>query len=173
MELKILSKEAIPRALQRVERYRLLNEPREAESICLDVLRADPQNQEALAMLILALTDQFGHGFGVTMEHARKVLPQLTDEYERAYYAGVITERWGKAQIRNNVPNHVVEDWLRQAMQWFENAEKISPPDNDDALIRWNTCARIIERGRSDHPHSTTPPPVHYHSGLDDDVPLL
>src|SRR5262245_54777237 len=58
-DLKALSSEAVPRALAKAERYRLLNEPGEAESICLDALVADPDNQEAIAILLLALTDQF------------------------------------------------------------------------------------------------------------------
>ena len=58
-ELKTLHAEALPRALEKAERYRLLNEPSEAESICLDVLAIDRDNQAALVTLLLALTDQF------------------------------------------------------------------------------------------------------------------
>jgi len=47
-ELKRLHKDAIPAALEKAERYRLLNEPGEAESICLDILAVDPDNQRAL-----------------------------------------------------------------------------------------------------------------------------
>src|SRR5205809_2184265 len=36
----------------KAERYRLLNEPGEAESICLDILVVDPENQHAIIMLI-------------------------------------------------------------------------------------------------------------------------
>jgi hypothetical protein len=49
-ELKPLSREAIPAALEKAYRYRLLNEPLEAESICRDILEADPENQEATVM---------------------------------------------------------------------------------------------------------------------------
>jgi hypothetical protein len=59
-ELKRLSDEAIPAALEKALRYRLLNEPAEAESICHDVLRIDPENQQALVVLLLALTDPAG-----------------------------------------------------------------------------------------------------------------
>ena len=71
-ELKKMSREGIRRALGKVERYRLLNEPWEAESICQDVLQAEPDNQEALISLLLAMTDQFGHeggGVGVGCGH--------------------------------------------------------------------------------------------------------
>jgi len=47
-ELKRLSTAAIPAALVKAERYRLLNEPDEAQSICEDVLHADPDNFEAV-----------------------------------------------------------------------------------------------------------------------------
>jgi len=58
-ELKRLSPDAIPAALERVERYRLLNESRCAESIRRDVLAVDPGNTQAGIGLILSLTDQF------------------------------------------------------------------------------------------------------------------
>ena len=82
-ELKSLSQPAIPEALERAERYRLLNEPSQAESICLDVLSIDPGNQAALITLLLSLTDQFGED--VSPARAREVLPALKGEYERAY----------------------------------------------------------------------------------------
>ena len=44
-EFKRITPEAVPAALSKAERYRLLNEPREAESICRDVLLVDPENQ--------------------------------------------------------------------------------------------------------------------------------
>src|SRR5687768_9312318 len=99
-ELKPISREAIPQALGKVERYRLLNEPAEAESICRDVLRADPGNARALVMLLLTLTDQFGRGRGAGVNEAREIVAQLEGEYERAYYEGVVFERQGKALLR-------------------------------------------------------------------------
>ena len=56
--LKPISRDSVAGALAKAERYRLLNEPNEAESICRDILQVDPANQEALISLILALTDQ-------------------------------------------------------------------------------------------------------------------
>ncbi len=145
-EPKTLSVEAIPRALEKGERYRLLNEPEQAESICLDVLRIDPDNQQALIMLLLALTDQFDKGLGV--RQAREVLPRLRDEYERRYYAGIICERWARARLNQGGPGseHTAYGWFREAMHWYEQAEAIRPPGNDDATLRWNTCARLIMR---------------------------
>jgi len=56
-DLKSLSKEAIPAALEKAELYRLLNEPGEAESICHDILKADSENQTAIFTVLLVLTD--------------------------------------------------------------------------------------------------------------------
>jgi tetratricopeptide (TPR) repeat protein len=146
--LKSLSPEAIPAALHKAEHYRLLNEPGEAESICLDVLRIDPANQQALLVLLLALTDQFEEGLGDRLQRAREVLPRLHDEYARAYYAGIICERRAKAQLKQGGPasGYVAYDSFQEATSWYEKAEALRPPGNDDALLRWNTCARILAR---------------------------
>jgi tetratricopeptide (TPR) repeat protein len=144
-DLKPLSKEAIPRALERAERYRFLNEPVESESICLDILRIEPDNQKALVNLLLALTDQFV-GLGADMARAREILPKIRDEYEQAYYAGIICERRAKAQMKQGGPGsgYVAYDLFREAMDWYEKAEKLRPAGNDNAILRWNTCARIL-----------------------------
>jgi hypothetical protein len=151
-DLKPISRKAIPEALAKVERYRLLNEPAQAESICLDVLLVDPENQQALIMLLLALTDQFGHG--VTANQAREVLPRLKGEYEKAYYAGIIWERFAHSQLRQGSPNSAFTAYesLRKAMQCYEKAEAARPTGNDDAILRWNTCARILMRNPSLRP---------------------
>jgi hypothetical protein len=151
-DLKPISKQAIPGALAKAERYRLLNEPGEAESICRDVLRADPDNQDAIVMLILALTDQFGRKQGVGVGQARDLLPRLGHEYERAYYAGVISERWGKAQLRANVPGDGAYHWLREAMASFEKAMTLRPAGNEEAVLRWNACARLLNRQEASAP---------------------
>ena len=149
-ELKPLSKEAIPRAFEKAERYRLLNEPAEAESICEDILRIDPDNQRTLVTLLLARTDQFA-GMRRDVARARELLPRLRDDYERAYYAGIICERRAKAHVEHGGPGSGfgAYDGFLQAMEWYERAEAIRPPDNDDALLRWNACARFLTA----HPH--------------------
>ena len=145
-ELKPLSREGIPAALEKAMRYRLLNEPGEAESICLDVLRIDPENQQALVVLLLALTDRFGKGYAVGVMHAQEVLPRLRDPYERTYYAGIICERQAKSRLHQGSLGSGYEayEFLREAMDWYEKAEAVRPAGNDDALLRWNACARII-----------------------------
>jgi hypothetical protein len=144
-QLKTLSPEAVPKALAKAERYRLLSEPGEAESICRDVLDVDPDNQEAIVMLALAITDQFDHD-QASVEHAWETVGRLRDDYERAYYSGIIYERRAKALLRSETPGGGSQayEWLREAMTWFERAEAIRPRDTDDALLRWNACARLI-----------------------------
>ena len=149
-ELKTLSPEAVPRALAKAERYRLLNEPGEAESICLDALEIEPDNQEALAMLLLALTEQFGEDAAPTFTEARSVIARLNGGYERAYYTGIVYERRAKAHLRHRTPGcgPRAYEWLREAMTWYEQAEAVRPAGNDDALLRWNACARLIMRNQ-------------------------
>lgn len=149
-ELKSLSKEAIPAALEKAERYRLLNEPGEAESICLDVLQTDPENQRALITLLLALTDRFSKGYGVSDTQANQLLNQIKGDYERAYYAGIFHERRAKAKLAQGSPgaSHYAYSELCDAMRQFEIAEKIRPAGNDDALLRWNTCYRMMSRNK-------------------------
>ena len=149
-ELKSLHKDAIPAALEKAERYRLLNEPGEAESICLDILHVDPENQHAVIMLLLALTDRFEKGYGVSDVQTKELLTRLKSEYDRAYYSGIVAERRAKMKLRQNTPDcrFQAHDLLREAMDWFEKAEPLSPPGHDDAILRWNTCARIIERNK-------------------------
>jgi hypothetical protein len=145
-ELKPLSREAVGRALEKAERYRLLNEPVEAESICLDVLGLEPEHPQALVMLLLALTDQFDEHLVDSLARAREVLPRLRDDYQRAYYAGIVSERRAKAHMRAGSlgARHAAHDSFREAMDWYEKAESVRPPGNDDALLRWNACARIL-----------------------------
>lgn len=147
-ELKPLSKKGIPAALEKAERYRLLNEAREAESICLDILEVEPENQEALVILLLSVTDQFGRGMQVDASQARELLPRLKDEYARSYYAGIICERQGKATLNQGVPGakYLAYEWFADAMEHFEKAAAIRPAENDDAILRWNTCVRLIMR---------------------------
>jgi hypothetical protein len=144
-KLKVLSTAAIPAALERAERYRLLNEPTQAESICLDILEVDPENQAALILLLLSLTDQFGDSPS-SIQRAGALLPRLASEYHRTYYHGVIYERQARAQLHRSAPGggSTAYHLLRDAMRRYEAAEKIRPPDNDEALLRWNTCARTI-----------------------------
>jgi hypothetical protein len=144
-ELKKLAAQSIGRALQKAERYRLLGEPWEAESICVDILEVDPDNHEALVTLILSLADQFRTNLSRVAE-AKRLIAQLEEGYERLYYSGIVTERWGKAELERGEPgsDSYANRALREAMAWYEKAEAVRPPANDDAMLRWNACARMI-----------------------------
>jgi hypothetical protein len=155
-ELKKLSREGVPAALERAERYRLLNEPHEAESICLDVLAADPGNHRALLVLVLALSDQLGEDLG-HFEEALRLVATL-DGYERSYYEGLLCERRAKAHLQAKHPfaGSTAYDWLRRAMDCYERAAGERPPGNDETLLRWNACARLLMRNPDLRPRDDT-----------------
>ncbi len=145
-ELKRISPDAVPAALEKAMRYRLLNEPMEAESICLDVLELEPDNRNALVTLLLAITDQFDRHMGKRVQRAYDVLERLDDEYSRLYYEGIIKERKAKAHLQRGGPGsgHHAFTLLRKAMDLYEAADPLSTEGNDDTVLRWNACARII-----------------------------
>lgn len=157
--LKSIHKDAVPSALEKARWYRALNEPLEAESICRDVLDVDPDNQEALARLLLSLSDQFPHGMGARYREARELVRRLESEYEREYYAGILCERRAKCQHRQGTPGcgHLAYEGLRRAMEHYEKAEKLRPEGNDDAVLRWNTCARLIVANPDIAPEPASP----------------
>jgi hypothetical protein len=142
--LKPLTLSAVPAALAKAERYRLLNEPEQCESICEDVLRADPDNHAARVMLILAITDSFPN----TTEAAARAMDLaagLPSDYERSYYAGLVAERRARALLSHGgLGRRGASQWLQQAMAAYERADAIRPPENDDARLRWNACARVF-----------------------------
>lgn len=144
--LKPISRDAVDAALEKARIYRLLNEPSHAESICLDVLAVDEHNQQALITLILAMTDQFGRG--PQPWEAKEFAKRLAGDYDRAYYLGIIEERDAWARLRQDAPGARFDAYelLRAAMTHYERAETLRPPGNDDALLRWNSCARYLDR---------------------------
>lgn len=147
-EPRPISRAGVGAALAKAERYRLINDPSSAESICLDILAIEPANQTALVTLLLAITDQFAHAPGAGAQRARELVPRLDDPYRKAYYSGIISERLAKAQLNAPRFRHgdIAYHGLRDAMEWYEKAEALSPPGNDEAILRWNSCARLLER---------------------------
>ncbi|MEP6550597.1 MAG: hypothetical protein ABJB95_05410 [Gemmatimonadales bacterium] len=145
-KLKPISREAIPRAIQKAERYRLINQSWAAESICRDILEIEPANQQVLVMLALALTDQLADGHATIMKAVRETLARITDPYQQSYYTGIASERGGQAHLHRGGMGSggMAYDSFRDAMGWYEKAEAIRPAGNDDAILRWNTCARLI-----------------------------
>src|SRR5262245_23984813 len=123
-ELKRLHPQAIPAALEKARHYRLLNESTEAESICLDVLEVEPENQKALILLLPAPTDRFDDGHADALPRARAALGRLVSPYDKAYFGGILLERWAKTRLKQGGMGigGVVYDLLRQAMESFEEA---------------------------------------------------
>jgi hypothetical protein len=151
--VKPISHESVAAALAKAERYRLLNEPGEAESICCDILEAEPANQQALISLLLALTDQISRESRAFAE-AIALVDRLESLYDRAYYAGIAWERRAKARHDRggHSANHYAYEWLVNALNLFEKAEGLRPSGNDDAVLRWNACVRYL-----DHHKELTP----------------
>ena len=105
-QLKSISKAGIPEAIAKVELYRYLNEPEEAESICRDILAIEPEQQLARRMLGLSITDQFLGIAGDRYDECRAIFQSLRDPYERFYYTGLFLERRAKAQLRTGCAAH-------------------------------------------------------------------
>ncbi|MBI4469688.1 MAG: hypothetical protein HY650_10245 [Acidobacteria bacterium] len=143
--LKPISKSGVPEALSKVAHYRYLNQPAEAESICRDVLIADPENQLAVRLLGLVITDQFTGGRSDRYDEAERTFLSLTDPYERSYYLGIFYERRAKVQLTAGVPPHALLVLFERAMRCYEEAEAIHPAGNDDAILRWNRCVRLLQ----------------------------
>lgn len=146
---KPISHDSVAGALAKAERYRLLNEPTEAQSICRDILEIEPANQAALVNLILALTDDISEDPRAFTE-AVPLSARLESEYDRAYYEGICWERRAKERHRRGGQNahQYAYEWLEKALRLFEQAENLRPHGNDDAVLRWNACVRYLERHR-------------------------
>ena len=144
-KLKTISKTGIEAALSKAQLYRCLNEPEEAESICQDILAADAENQAALRLLGLAITDQFRGQPSDRFPEAESAFNAIGDPYKRAYYLGILSERRAKAQYRVGRPPHVWVPLFEQAMNHFATAESLKPNDNEEAILRWNRCVRWLQ----------------------------
>ena len=156
-ELKPISRDAIPRALEKAVRYRMLNEPFFAESICLDVLTADPEHARALSIYVLSLSDQFKVNATSGVPKARAAIAKMKTEFERLYYAAIVSERRAVALLERSPAGASAAAWhhLQDAMAGYEKADAAQgDATNDDALLRYNTCVRLIA-----HYRLSAPPP--------------
>jgi hypothetical protein len=158
---KPISPESIAGALAKAERYRLLNEPGEAESICYDILEIEPNNHQALISLILSLTDQIpedNHAFSKAMSR----IGMLNSPYDRAYYSGIAWERRAKARHLGGGQGarQYVYEWIVNALRFFEEAERLRAPGNDDAVLRWNACVRFLEQKQLTPQAEEAPEPI-------------
>jgi hypothetical protein len=144
-KIKRISTAGIAAAIAKAERYRSLNEPEEAESICRDILAIEPQHQLAARLLGLALTDQFTGRGSDRYREAEFIFLELKDPYERLYYTGILHERRAKAQLKAGQLPRSLSALLDHALRSFAEAEKIRPAGNDDAILRWNRCVRLLQ----------------------------
>ena len=80
--LKRISQSGVAAALQKAERYRLLNDSSAAESICRDIIEVEPENQQALIVLLLAITDQFGDELSDGVRRARRCVALVRERVE-------------------------------------------------------------------------------------------
>jgi len=153
-ELKPITSAGVPAALKKANRYRLLNDSLAAESICLDVLTVDPGNVEAIVTHVLSITDQFPGAPGGALARAQAAAEGLKDPYSYAYYHGIVCERWAKAIVHRNVPDAgtLAYEWVARALEWYEKAEALRPAGNDESILRWNTCVRMLHRDSSLRP---------------------
>jgi hypothetical protein len=157
--LKAIDAAYVEKAVEKAAHYRLLNWPEEAESICLDVLAVRPDHQKALEILVLALADQFiTSGKAPRVQMARDVATRITDAYERVYLQGIIHEREGRAHLARGIHGGFAYESFRDAMDAYEQALELARPGNQEAALRWNSCARTIERERLEPPPDD---PVH------------
>jgi hypothetical protein len=147
-KLKTISKSGIGEAVAKAELYRYLNEPEEAESICRDILASDPNHALGLRTLGLSITDQFDGSIRDRYAEVESIFQSLHDPYERQYYIGLLCERRVKAQLRDGRSPHTLLPLLERALQSFAEAEKIRPPGNEDAILRWNRCVRLLQSER-------------------------
>ena len=161
-ELKPISKESIPGALDKAERYRLLNEPFCAESIALDVIAIEPDHQRALVIYVLSVADGFSTG-AENAQRAKAAIERITDAHDRLYYAGIVAERRATAILERGGFGAGAAAWhhIHEAMDLYLKADPLQKDaKNDDAVLRYNTCVRLIaahqltEPARDDHNHA-------------------
>ena len=141
-ELKRLSANNLGPALARAAHYRDLNQPEEAESICRDVLAVEPDHQEALKTLGLALTDRFPRHWRHLFDEALGTFKKLEVEYERVYYEGVAWERHAKAHLDGGQAHNAAHAF-ENALEHYRRTMLLAP-DQGDPILRWNRCVRAL-----------------------------
>jgi hypothetical protein len=130
MELNLhdIHNDSIELALDKARQYRSLLEPEIAESICLDILHIDPENQQALVVYILALSDQLHHAGKKTQVQAiEEAVQKLQSRYQQHYYTGLLHERRARFMLTQSMARVFAYDYFIEALQFYEKAEKIRP----------------------------------------------
>ena len=143
--MKTISRSGISHALTKAETYRDLGEPEATESICRDILAVELDNQSALRLIRLAIVDQFCGESSDRCSGAKTIFHTLVDPYERVYYSGLLQEGGARAQMRTGEPARMLVPLFEDAMACFEQAASMRPHGNDDAILRWNRCVRLLQ----------------------------
>ena len=81
------------------------------------------------------------------INEAKELCQNLESDYEKVYYRGIISERYGKVALKRSTPRakYIAYEHYRDAMIFFEKAQEIHPEGNQDAVLRWNACVRAIK----------------------------
>ncbi len=149
MELKLhdIRISAVNKALEKARQYRSLLEPEIAESICLDVLKVDPDNQDVLIVYMLALLDQISRNENQTqIKTIDGTIDKLTSQYQRYYYSGLLNERRARHLLTQAMSHSFAYDYFIEALKFYQQAIERCPEKNDEAILRWNSCIRTIEK---------------------------
>ena len=146
MPYHTINKSSLPSVIAKAKQYRSLLEPDLAISICLDVFAVDQNNQEALVIYILSLTDLYSHDVKVDQEKILSAINRLNSDFERNYYIGLMHERKARSYLNKHMSRSFAFEGLQNAMEYYELAEKLQPEDICDANLRYNSCLRTIEK---------------------------
>lgn len=149
LQFKHIPKESIPEAIAKAKHYRLLNEPWQAESICRDILRIEPNHQETLVILLLSITDQFdAHVCMTSIIEAKKLCKSMQSKYEKWFYKALVEECSGKASLKRDTPRseYIAYEYYSKAIEFYEKSEKNQPKGNLDCILRRNACIRAINK---------------------------
>ncbi len=146
MDYRLIHQDTIGAVLDKARQYRSLLEPELAISICLDVFAVDENNQDALVIYILAMTDLYNHANAkVCPQTINESIAKLTSEFERTYYTGITLERKARALLKNAMSRSFAYNLFIQAIKIYDQAQQIAPKQRDDAILRYNACVRTIK----------------------------
>ena len=146
MNYHLIDKNAINATLDKAKQYRSLLEPELTISICLDIFAIDENNQEALVIYILAMTDLYTHtNAKVPEQKITNAIQQLNSEFHRLYYQGIALERKARSLMKNTMSRSFAYNLLIEAITLYEDAQKISLEKCDDSILRYNACVRTIK----------------------------
>ena len=147
MEYHKIDKDSIEDVLERAKQYRSLLQPDMAISICMDIFAVDKNNQEALVIYILALTDQLSQS--ESKVHQKKItdsIKRLDSKFLQHYYSGIFFERQARSLLKHSMSRSFAYAEFIEAIAEFEIAEKKAPEHCADPILRYNSCIRTIKK---------------------------